>query len=96
MRWGVRGVNAMQEKRHEFKHEKEVKDPLTGETMQIFPAKKRLARQALQVPFGILALLLLGTLIVTCFGIEIFLSEVYSGPFKSVLVQSSRSGNDKR
>ncbi|KAL8715018.1 MAG: hypothetical protein Q9220_000975 [cf. Caloplaca sp. 1 TL-2023] len=86
LRWGVKGVAAIQEKRREFKHEKEIKDPVTGETLQIFPATKRLARQLLQVPFAILAATVLGTLIATCFGIEIFLSEVYNGPGKSLLV----------
>lgn len=86
VRWGVKDVGAIQEKRREFQHEKEVKDPITGETVQIFPATKRLSRQLLQIPFAVLASLALGTLIATCFGIEILLSEVYSGPFKSVLV----------
>ena len=86
VRWGVKGVSAIQEKRKDFQHEKEVKDPITGETVQIFPATKRLGRQALQVPFALLASLALGSLIATCFGIEIFLSEIYSGPLKSVLV----------
>jgi anoctamin-10 len=86
IRWGVRNVSAIQEKRREFKHEKDVKDPITGETVQWFPAQKRLQRQLLQVPFAILAVIALGTLICTCFGIEIFISEVYNGPLKSVLV----------
>ena len=86
IRWGVKGVGAIQDKRKEFKHEKEMKDPITGETVQIFPATKRIARQLLQIPFAILASVALGTLIATCFGIEIFISEVYDGPLKSVLV----------
>lgn len=88
VRWGVKGVSAIQAKRREFRHEKEVTDPITGETVQVFPATKRLRRQLLQVPFAILAALVLGTLIATCFGIEIFLSEIYNGPLKSVLVSS--------
>lgn len=87
VRWGVKGVGAIQEKRREFQHEKEVKDPVTGEIVQVFPATKRLGRQLLQLPFAILASLSLGTIIATCFGIEIFLSEVYNGPFKSYLVR---------
>lgn len=79
-------MSAIQEKRRGFQHEKEMKDPVTGETVQIFPATKRLGRQALQIPFALLASLALGSLIATCFGIEIFLSEVYSGPLKSALV----------
>lgn len=89
IRWGVKGVSAIQEKRREYQHETEVRDPITGETVQIFPATKRLARQLLQVPFAFLASIALGTLIATCFGIEIFLSEIYDGPLKSVLVKRS-------
>ena len=87
IRWGVRGISAIQEKRREFQHEKEIKDPITGETMQVFPATKRLYRQLLQLPFAVLASLALGIIIATCFGIEIFLSEAYNGPFKSILVK---------
>jgi anoctamin-10 len=86
IRWGVRNVSAIQEKRREFKYEKEIKDPITGETVQWFPAKERLKRQLLQVPFALVAAIALGTLICTCFGIEIFISEIYNGPLKSVLV----------
>ena len=90
IRWGVKGVSTIQEKRRDFQHEKEIKDPVTGETVQIFPATKRLGRQALQIPFALLASLALGSLIATCFGIEIFLSEVYSGPLKGGLVCTSQ------
>jgi anoctamin-10 len=86
IRWGVRNVSAIQQKRREFQHEKDIKDPITGVTVQWFPAQKRLQRQLLQIPFAILAATALGTLICTCFGIEIFISEVYNGPLKSVLV----------
>lgn len=90
MRWGVRGVSRIESKRKDFKHEKEIADPVTGEKQQIFPATKRLQRQALQIPFAIAAALVLGSLIATCFGIEIFISEIYNGPLKSILV-----GNDE-
>ena len=93
VRWGVKGVSAIQERRKEFQHEREVKDPITGETVQIFPATKRLHRQLLQLPFAVFASLALGLIIATCFGIEIFLSEVYNGPFKGVLVKSMLLGD---
>jgi anoctamin-10 len=88
IRWGVKGVSSIQTKRKGFIHEKEITDPVTGETVQVFPATKRLGRQVLQIPFAFLACLALGTLIATCFGIEIFISEIYNGPLKSVLVIS--------
>ncbi|KAK4995541.1 hypothetical protein LTR66_004654 [Elasticomyces elasticus] len=89
IRWGVRGVSSIEHKRKEFVHEKEMKDPVTGETVQIFPATKRLQRQLLQIPFAIAAATVLGSLIATCFGIEIFISEIYNGPLKSILVSTS-------
>lgn len=85
-RWGVLRVSNIEVKREGFRPEVEVEDPITGEMMQIFPAKKRLVRQLLQIPYIIAALLILGALISTCFGIEVFISEVYSGPGKSLLV----------
>ena len=86
VKWGSRGVSSIETKRHDFRHESTTTDPVTGETQFVFPDIKRLQRQLLQAPFAIIAVLLLGTLIATAFGIEIFISEVYNGPFKSVLV----------
>lgn len=86
VRWGVKGVSGIDQKRKEFTPKHKVEDPITGEEMHIFPARDRLQRQLLQIPFVIVAVLILGSLITTCFAIEIFISEVYSGPFKSILV----------
>lgn len=86
VKWGVKGVSKIHSKRREYQHEKEATDPVTGETVKIFPATKRLQRQLLQVPFAIAAAIVLGSLIATAFAIEIFISEVYSGPLKSILV----------
>ena len=91
IRWGVTNVSAIQQKRREFKFEKKIKDPITGETVQWFPAKKRLQRQLLQIPFAIVAAIALGTLICTCFGIEIFISEVYNSNLSSFLYLQSSS-----
>ena len=86
IQWGVRGVSKIQRKRAAFKHEREMKDPITGEEIKFYSPIKRLSRQLLQVPFAIGAASILGGLIATCFGIEIFISEVYNGPFKAYLV----------
>lgn len=86
IRWGVKGVSSIEKKRHDFVAEKEITDPVTGQQTKIFSAPKRLQRQLLQIPFVIAAALALGTVIATCFGIEIFISEIYNGPFKSTLV----------
>lgn len=86
IRWGVRGVSAIEIQKKDFKHEKEVTDPITGQKVRVFSPLKRLQRQLLQVPFAICVATLLGCVIATCFGIEVFISEVYNGPLKTVLV----------
>jgi anoctamin-10 len=88
VQWGVRGVSKIQHKRPEFKHESVVTDPITGEEVKVYSPIKRLSRQLLQVPFALTAALVLGSLIAVCFGIEVFISEVYPGPFKSYLVSN--------
>lgn len=87
VRWGVRGVSAIENKRHDFLSEKEITDPVTGEKTQFFSGTKRLQRQLLQLPFAFLAAVVLGVLIATCFAIEIFISEIYSGPLQWILVK---------
>lgn len=86
VRWGVRNVSRIEVQRKDFSHEKETIDPVTGERVKFFPHIKRFQRQLLQVPFAIATAAALGGLICTCFGIEIFISEVYNGPLKSILV----------
>ena len=86
IRWDVKNVSRIEDKRREFKPEKTVTDPVTGEQVSFFPASTRLQRQLLQVPLAVLSVLGLGTIICTCYAIEIFISEVYHGPLKSVLV----------
>jgi anoctamin-10 len=86
VRWGVRGVSRIEHARKDFAHEKKTVDPVTGEEVLYFPATKRLYRQLLQVPFAIAAAVMLGSLIATCFGIEIFISEIYHGPLQWLLV----------
>ncbi|KXX80252.1 Anoctamin-10 [Madurella mycetomatis] len=68
-----------------FKFERESVDPVTGEIVKVYSPYKRLARQLLQVPFAAACVVVLGGLIVSCFAIEIFITEVYNGPFKQYL-----------
>lgn len=86
IRWGVKNVSTIEDRRKEFKAVKKVTDPVTGQNVDYFPAKMRLQRQALQFPLAIFSVLALGAIICTCYAIEIFISEVYDGPLKSVLV----------
>lgn len=86
IRWNVKNVSAIEDKRKEFTPEKTITDPITGEKVSFFPAKKRLQRQFLQIPLAFLCVVALGAVICTCYAIEIFISEVYDGPLKSILV----------
>jgi hypothetical protein len=86
VRWGVRGVSKIDTRKKDFKPEKTITDPVTGEKVGFFSSGRRFARQLLQIPFALAVIFLLGSVIATCFGIEVFISEVYSGPLKSVLV----------
>lgn len=86
VRWGVRNVSKIETRREEFKHEKMITDPVTGEEVKAFANTKRLQRQLLTLPFALGVATVLGSLIATCFGIEVFISEVYDGPLKWLLV----------
>lgn len=85
-RWQTKGVSVVRTTRREFRPEREVQDQVTGETHGVFPATTRLQRQLLQVPFALFSAVALGAIIATCFAIEIFISEVYTGPLKTYLV----------
>lgn len=87
VRWGVRGVSKIQHPRPQFEFEREAQDPVTGEIIRVYSPLKRLARQLLQVPFALACMVVLGGLILSCFSIEIFITEVYNGPFKQYLVR---------
>ncbi|KAF2852794.1 DUF590-domain-containing protein [Plenodomus tracheiphilus IPT5] len=86
VRWGVKGVSKIDVRKREFQPEKTIIDPITGEQVGFFPASKRFQRQLLQIPFALIAATSLGAVIATSFAIEVFISEVYNGPFKSFLV----------
>lgn len=88
IQWDVRGASNIKHKRPQFKHDALIKDPVTGEEIKLYSPLKRLVRQLLQIPFAVAAAVLLGGLIAVCFAIEIFISEVYDGPFKAYLVRS--------
>ncbi|KAI0393845.1 DUF590-domain-containing protein [Xylariaceae sp. FL0594] len=85
VQWGVRGVSRIQLPRSQFQWEREIVDPVTSEPVKYYPPTKRLQTQLLQVPFVLACVLALGALYIFCFGVEIFLTQVYNGPFKSYL-----------
>lgn len=84
-RWDVKGVGRLKVNRKQYVWEKEVKDPISGQIKHTFPGWKQFSRQMLLVPFASVASLALGALIVASFASEVFISEVYDGPFKGYL-----------
>ncbi|KAI2635391.1 DUF590-domain-containing protein [Xylaria nigripes] len=85
VQWGVHNVSRIQRPRTEFVWDYEAPDPVTGELVKHYSPIKRLRTQLLQIPFAIACVLILGSLYILCFGIEIFITQVYNGPFKSYL-----------
>jgi hypothetical protein len=47
---------------------------------------KRIVRRTLQIPFGLAAGVGLAGVLTWIFSVEVFMSEVYNGPFKQFLV----------
>ncbi|KIX02754.1 uncharacterized protein Z518_08696 [Rhinocladiella mackenziei CBS 650.93] len=86
IRWNVKNVSAIEDRRKEFVPEEIATDSVTGEEVAFFPAKKRIQRQLLQIPLAFLCVVALGAVICSSYAVEIFISEVYDGPLKSILV----------
>ena len=84
-RWNVKEVGALKVNRVQYVWEKEVKDPITGQLSKVFPARKQFLRQLLLIPFTSAATIVLGSLIVVTFALEVFISEVYNGSLKQYL-----------
>ncbi|KAI1434541.1 DUF590-domain-containing protein [Xylaria sp. CBS 124048] len=85
VQWGVRGVSRIEHPRSQFQWDYEAPDPITGELVKCYPPTKRLRTQLLQIPFALVCVIILGSLYIICFGIEVFITQVYDGRFKSYL-----------
>ena len=88
VQWGVRGVSNIQHPRPQFQFDHEAEDPVTGELIKVYSPFKRLRSQLLQVPFALACILILGATIAMGNSLEIFINEVYGGPFKQYLVRA--------
>ncbi len=89
VQWGVHGVSQIQLPRPQFRFESIASDPITGESVKVFSPFRRLSFQLLQIPFALACVVALGSMIALCFSIEIFITELYGGPFKQYLVCDS-------
>jgi anoctamin-10 len=79
-------LQSLQVNRREYKYEKEIRDPITGEKQQYFPKRKQVLRQLISIPFALAALAVLGTVTTGVFGVEMFISHIYDGEWKTYLV----------
>lgn len=84
--WGVRGVSGVRMARSEFVSEGRTEDAVTGEVVGVYSPFKRLGTQLLQVPFTVACVVVLGGFIAMCNSLEVFINEMYTGPFSTFLV----------
>ncbi|KAK8049033.1 hypothetical protein PG994_010763 [Apiospora phragmitis] len=84
IRWNVRGVGSLKQNRPTYHYEKVVVDS-AGRKKHLYPRWKSIARQMAQIPFFVLAILVLGFTITAVYAMEILLSEAYQGPYQSYL-----------
>lgn len=86
IRWEVKNCSMSETKWAEFQPKMTRNDPITGKLQPWMPRRQRLRRQALNIPFILFnatGLMLILTLI---FVSEVFLTEIYNGPFKQYLL----------
>ncbi|ORY86788.1 calcium-activated chloride channel-domain-containing protein [Protomyces lactucae-debilis] len=84
-RWGVKHCSQVEHRRAAFEGTSTAKDPVTGETAKTFSSWQRLQREALSIPFALVAGTFLAAVLTGIFSVEVFLGEIYDGPLKSVL-----------
>ncbi|KXJ90710.1 calcium-activated chloride channel-domain-containing protein [Microdochium bolleyi] len=85
VRWMVRGIGHVKINRSNFKYDRVTVDKETGRELHHYPKWKLVLRQALQVPFFLGSLATLGAIISMVFALEVMVSEVYEGAYKSYL-----------
>lgn len=84
--WKTNDDSAIGYRYPELENLNTLNDSLTSKRNRKLSPLKRLLRQILLLPFVIIATITLGGLIATCFAIEIFITEIYSGQFKKYMV----------
>jgi hypothetical protein len=84
-RWGVKHCSLVEHRRAAFEGTTQATDPVTGETRKIFSPWQRLQREALSIPFALVAGTFLAAVLTGIFSVEVFLGEIYDGPLKSIL-----------
>ncbi|GAD96419.1 plasma membrane stress response protein [Paecilomyces variotii No. 5] len=86
IRWGSRGAREAKVNRlHNVWDKGSEGHETTLKTKEIYQAEKQLLRQLPQFVFALAASLIIGSLVLVAFTVELLLSEVYRGPFKAFL-----------
>ncbi|KAJ1547866.1 hypothetical protein HK096_010182, partial [Nowakowskiella sp. JEL0078] len=86
VRWGVKDYFKTERIRPEFRPEKIREDALTGERVPYYPVWKRWVNfGSITIPSILGVILFLATLIISFLSLEIFITEYYNGPYKSIL-----------
>ncbi|KAJ1786610.1 hypothetical protein LPJ59_005897, partial [Coemansia sp. RSA 2399] len=84
--WGVHGVErAASLRRPDFRPDRHVADPATGEMVPMFSNGKRWLRRLLGVPVVLALALVMALLVSLIFALQTFLDEYYDGPFHTAL-----------
>ncbi|KAH3679366.1 hypothetical protein WICMUC_001047 [Wickerhamomyces mucosus] len=83
--WDTKNLDKIEIKRSDFKGDYKQFDPLTNSYKDYYPKYKRTLIKFSFLPIGTLAIIFLFLYQFICFLIEIFLNEIYQGPFKSIL-----------
>ncbi|KAJ2745015.1 hypothetical protein GGI20_002508 [Coemansia sp. BCRC 34301] len=84
--WGVHGVQkASSSRRPNFRHDRHIVDPATGEPVPFFSNGKRWLRRLLGVPVVLVLSLLMALFVSFIFALQTFLSEYYDGPLHTLL-----------
>ncbi|KAJ2825848.1 hypothetical protein FBU31_003595, partial [Coemansia sp. 'formosensis'] len=84
--WGVHGVQkASSLRRPNFRPDRHIMDPATGEPIPFFSNGKRWLRRLLGVPVVLVLALLMALFVSFIFALQTFLSEYYDGPLPTLL-----------
>ncbi|KAJ1557618.1 hypothetical protein HK096_006241, partial [Nowakowskiella sp. JEL0078] len=86
VRWGVKDYFKTERIRPDFRPETIREDELTGERVPFYPVWKRWVNfGTVTIPSVLGVILFLATLIISFLSLEIFITEYYNGPYKSIL-----------
>ncbi|CAG8784673.1 21260_t:CDS:2 [Gigaspora margarita] len=84
--WGVRHYSRVERRRPEFRAEKFIKNPITGEVVPYFSPWRRWLRRTIVAPVIIIFSLALSLSLLFYIMIEVIMTEYYSGPFRDELI----------